>query len=82
MHPNVSRGYLRWLAMKLSELIESNVTAAEKRKHLVGGDMAAITIRIPRNLIEVGAEIAALRGASFSALARMCMIDELVKENK
>ena len=43
----------------------------------MGGDMAAITIRIPKNLRDAGKEAAALKGVSFSAFIRMCMIQEL-----
>lgn len=68
--------------MKYSELVESGATVTEKREHLVGGDMTTITIRIPRNLKEAAAETAVLRGMSFSAFARMCMIDELTKKGQ
>ncbi len=36
--------------MKYSDLVENGATDTEKQKFLVGGDMAAITIRIPKNL--------------------------------
>ena len=42
--------------------------------------MTAITIRIPKNLKDAAAERASLKGISFSAYARMCMIDNLVYE--
>lgn len=45
----------------------------------MGGDMAAITIRIPRNLRDAGKEAAALKGVSFSAFVCMCMLNELVR---
>jgi hypothetical protein len=51
----------------------------EKQEFLVGGDMAAITIRIPRNLRDAGKEAAALKGVSFSAFVCMCMLNELVR---
>lgn len=68
--------------MKYSELVESGATVTEKQEHLVGGDMTTITIRIPRNLKDAAAETAAFRGMSFSAFARMCMIDELTKKGQ
>ena len=43
--------------------------------------MTTITMRIPKNLKEAGAEAVNLRGISFSAFIRMCMIEELVKRD-
>lgn len=68
--------------MKYSDLIESGANDTDKQEFLVGGDMAAITIRIPENLRDAGKEAAALKGMSFSAFVRMCMIDELVKRGR
>lgn len=45
----------------------------------MGGDTAAITIRIPENLRDVGKKTANLKGVSFSTFICMCMIEELVK---
>ena len=42
--------------------------------------MTAITIRIPKNLKDAAAERASLKGISFSAYARMCMIADLAPE--
>ena len=67
--------------MKYLELVNSSVTETELQEQLVGDDMTTITMRIPRNLKEAGAEAAALRGISFSAFIRMCMIEELVKRD-
>ena len=67
--------------MKYSELVNSGATETELQEQLVGGDMTIITMRIPRNLKEAGAEAAALRGISFSAFIRMYMIEELVKRD-
>lgn len=65
--------------MKYTDLVESGATETEKQEFLVSGDMTAITIRIPKNLRDAGKEAAALKGISFSAFARMCMLDELSK---
>lgn len=65
--------------MKYSDLVENGATDTEKQEFLVGGDMAAITIRIPKNLRDAGKETAALKGISFSAFIRMCMLEELSK---
>lgn len=66
--------------MKYSELVESDATQTQKQEFLTGGDMTAITIRIPKNLKDAAAERAALKGISFSAYARMCMISDLAPE--
>ena len=68
--------------MKYSNLVENGATDTEKQEFLVGGDMAAITIRIPKNLRDVGKEAAALKGMSFSASICMCMIEELSKKGQ
>lgn len=47
--------------MKYSDLVENGAADTEKQEFLVGGDMAAITIRIPENLRRAGKEAAALR---------------------
>lgn len=66
--------------MKYSELVERETTKTERQEFLTGGEMTAITIRIPKNLKDAAAERASLKGISFSAYARMCMIDNLVYE--
>ena len=66
--------------MKYSELVEGSATKTEKQEFLTSGEMTAITIRIPKNLKEAAAEHA-LKGISFSAFARMCMIDNLARED-
>ena len=67
--------------VKYSELVDSGATETELKEQLVGGDMTTITMRIPKNLKEAGAEAVNLRGISFSAFIRMCMIEELVKRD-
>lgn len=68
--------------MKFTELVDSGASKTKQHEYLVDGNQTAITIRIPSNLKDAAAEAAALKGLSFSAFARMCMIDELVKEEK
>ena len=65
--------------MKYTELVEAGATETEIREFLADGEMTAITFRIPRNLEDAGVEAAALRGMSYSAFIRMCMMDELAK---
>lgn len=64
--------------MKYTDLVEGGATDTEKQEFLVDGDMTAITIRIPKNLRDAGKEAAALKGVSFSAYVRMCMLENLV----
>lgn len=67
--------------MKFTELVDSGANKTKLHEYLVDGDQTAITIRIPSNLKDAAAEAASLKGLSFSAFARMCMIDELVKKD-
>lgn len=66
--------------MKYSDLVENGASDTEKQEFLVSGDMTAVTIRVPRNLRDAGKEAATLKGVSFSAYVRMCMLDELTRE--
>ena len=66
-------------AMKYSNLVATGASDTEKQEFLVSGDMTAVTIRIPRNLRDAGKETATLKGVSFSAYVRMCMLGDLVK---
>ena len=67
--------------MKFTELVDSGASETNLHEYLVDGEQTAITIRIPSNLKDAAAEAATLKGLSFSAFARMCMIDELVKKD-
>ena len=68
--------------MKFTELVDSGANKTKQHEYLVDGEQTAITIRIPRNLKDAAAEAANLKGLSFSAYARMSLIDKLVKEEK
>lgn len=61
------------------QLIESSPSETEIRSFLVKGDQISVTLRIPDTLRDAAKEEAALRGMSFSAFVRTCMIDELSK---
>ena len=67
--------------MKYLELVNSGATETELQEQPVGGDMTTITMRIPRNLKEAGAEGANLHDISLSVFIYMCMIEELVKRD-
>lgn len=62
------------------ELIKSNPSETEIRSFLVDGDQISVTLRIPNNLRDAAKEEAALRGMSFSAFVRVCMIEELARK--
>ena len=68
--------------MKFTELVDSGASKTKKHEFLVDGKQTAVTIRIPSNLKDAAAEAANLKGLSFSAFCRMCMIEKLVKEDK
>ena len=61
------------------KLIKSNPDETEIRSSLVDGDQVSVTLRIPDTLRDAAKE-EALRGMSFSAFVRTCMIEELAKK--
>lgn len=65
--------------MKYSELVDSGATEGQLQEHLADGDPIAITLRVPKNLKDAAAEAARLRGVSFSAFIRNCIINELAQ---
>lgn len=66
--------------MGFCELIDEGATKSTQRAFLADGETVAVTIRIPSNLRDSAKEIASLRGMSFSAFIRMCMIERLTEE--
>lgn len=68
--------------MKYSELVESGATKKQRQEFLTDGDMAIVTIRIPQNLKDAATEAANLKGIGFSAYARMCILEGLVREGQ
>lgn len=65
--------------MGYSDLVEKGASKQELKEFFARGGQTAITIRIPANLRDAFKEEAELRGMSFSAFLRMCMIQELSK---
>lgn len=61
------------------ELLEGNPSESEIRSYLVDGERVSVTLRIPETLRDAAKDEAALRGMSFSAFVRTCMIEELAK---
>ncbi len=61
------------------ELLEREPSETEIRSYLVDGERVSVTLRIPETLRDAAKDEAALRGMSFSAFVRTCMIEELAK---
>lgn len=61
------------------ELLEGNPSETEIRSYLVDGERVSVTLRIPETLRDAAKDEATLRGMSFSAFVRTCMIEELAK---
>lgn len=61
------------------ELLEGNPSETEIRSYLVDGERVSVTLRIPETLRDAAKDEAALRGMSFSAFVRACMIEKLAK---
>lgn len=63
--------------VKYSDFVESGATQTQRMDFLSEGVPTPITLRVPRNLKEAATETARLRGVSFSAFVRSCIINEL-----
>ena len=63
--------------MKYSELVEGGATESQRKDFLAVGEPTPVTLRVPKNLKDAAAEEARLRGVSFSAFIRNCIINEL-----
>lgn len=61
------------------ELIEENPSETVIRSYLVDSERVPVTLRIPETLRDAAKDEAALRGMSFSAFVRTCLIEELAK---
>lgn len=68
--------------MTYSELIKSNADETDIRSFLAEGKQVPVAFRIPENLRDSAKEAAELRGMSFSAFMRMCMMNELSKKGQ
>ena len=66
--------------MRHGKLLREEASLAEIRKQLTQGDVAAVALRIPVALRGAAKEAAAMKGISFSAYMRMCMLDEPASE--
>ena len=68
------------MPINYKQLIDIDSIQTEIRCHLADGDQVSVTLRIPDTLRDAAKEEAALRGMSFSAFVRACMIEELAKK--
>lgn len=66
--------------MLYSEMLKNDIDETDMRKQLASGEQVAVAFRIPQGLRDAAKEAAELRGISFSAFLRMCMIDELTNK--
>ena len=67
--------------MNYADMLRDGASPTEIREYLVDGEMTAVTIRIPKNLRDFAKKAAALRGTSFSAPIRECMIGGLINRS-
>jgi hypothetical protein len=65
--------------MEYFEPVESGAISTQRLDFLSGGELTAITLRVPKNLKEAAAESARLHGVSFSAFVRSSLIEKLSK---
>ena len=76
------RGIEAQMSDGYKELIKGNPDETEIRSFLVNGNQVSVTLRIPDTLRDAAKEEASLRGMSFSAFVRTCMIEELAKKGQ
>ena len=60
-----------------ADLLKQGSSETLVQAFLSDGEPTPITIRVPKNFKEAASEVARLRGVSFSAFVRNCLINEL-----
>lgn len=68
--------------MSYSDLLKSNANETDIRSYLTEGNQVSVAFRIPQNLRDSAKQAAELRGMSFSAFMRMCMMNEMAKRGQ
>lgn len=68
--------------MKYAELVDGEAKTGELKSFLVDGENVAVTIRIPKNMLDAAKDAAALSGISFTSLVKMSLIEYLTKKEK
>ena len=66
--------------MGYADMLRDGASLTEMRECLIEGEMTAVTMHIPKNLRDSAKKTAVLRGTSFSALIRECLIEELARK--
>lgn len=66
--------------MNYVALLKNGADEAELQTYLSQGNEATITIRVPKNLKDACAEIAAMRGLNMSTYVRSCLIRDLTEK--
>lgn len=65
-----------------ADFIDGSPSETEIRSYFVDGNQVSVTLRIPDTLRDAPKAEAPLRGVSFSAFVRTCMIEELSKKGQ
>lgn len=66
----------------VTDFIDGSLSETEIRSNFVDGSQVSVTLRIPDTLRDAAKAEASLRGMSFSAFVRTCMIEELSKKGQ
>lgn len=61
-----------------ADLVVDGATETDQMRYLADGGQIAITLRIPKNLKDAAQEQSSLKGMSFSAYVRTCLINDLM----
>ena len=62
------------------DLLQKDASETELRRFFAEGNQTSITLRIPDTLHNAAKEEANLRGMSFAAFVRTCLIEELTRK--
>ena len=62
---------------RFADLVVQGLSEMEQKRYLADGGPMAITLRIPKNLKQAAQEQAELKGMSFSAYVRTCLINDM-----
>ena len=62
-----------------ADMVMGGLPITEQRRYLADGGQTPIALRIPQNLKDAAQEQAALKGMSFSAYMRSCLIEDLLR---
>lgn len=63
-------------------LLNNGAGETELQTHLSRGDETTITVRVPKNLKDACADVAAIRGLNMSTYVRSCLIRDLTERSQ